>query len=259
MNAKNRNKMKKVFLTTLVLLITYAVKAQTNDKVLFIVSNAKFYGESEIPTANHFAEIIQPYDVLHKAEFSIDFMSPEGGKVYVGYIDESVPLEKKYLDDVDFMNKMKHTKKPSAITISDYKAVYYVGGGAAMFGVPENKEIQKMVMELYEEHDGIVSAVCHGSAGIVNLKTKDGKYLFEGKKVNGYPDMFETMDDEYYENFPFSIEQTIKERGGDFQFSDKGWDGFMVYDGRLITGQDPTAAGLIAEKLVEMLKNAISN
>lgn len=251
--------MKKVFLTTVVLLITFSAIAQTNDKVLFIVSNAKFYGESEIPTANHFAEIVQPFDVLRKAEFSIDFMSPEGGKVYVGYIDDSVPLEKKYLEDVDFMNEMKHTKKPSEVEISDYKAVYYVGGGAAMFGVPENMEIQKLVMELYEEHDGIVSAVCHGSAGIVNLKTKEGKYLFAGKKVNGYPDMFESMDDEYYENFPFSIQQIIVERGGDFQFSENGWDGFMVSDGRLITGQDPSAAGLIAEKLVEMLNNKMNN
>ena len=251
--------MKKVFLVSLVLLITLSAVAQTNDKILFIVSNAKFYGESKIPTANHFAEIVQAYEVLRNAEFSIDFMSPEGGKVYVGYIDDSVPLEKKYLDDEDFMNQLKHTKKPSDIAITDYKAVYYVGGGAAMFGVPENKEIQKLVMELYEEHNGIVTAVCHGSAGIVNLKTKDGKYLFAGKKVNGYPDMFEAKDDEYYKNFPFSIQQIIVERGGDFKFSEKGWDGFMVSDGRLITGQDPTAAGLIAEKLVEMLNKRISN
>ena len=54
--------------------------------------------------------------------------------------------------------------------------------------------------------------------------------------------------------FPFSIQEIIKERGGDFQFSEEGWDGFMVSDGRLISGQDPSAAGLVAEKVIETLE-----
>ena len=65
---------------------------------------------------------------------------------------------------------------PLEINASKYKAVQYIGGGGAMFGVPENKEIQSIVMEVYEKHNGIISSVCHGSAGIVNLKTEDGKY-----------------------------------------------------------------------------------
>lgn len=41
------------------------------------------------------------------------------------------------------MNALKNTKSPSEINASKYKAVQYIGGGSAMFGVPENKEIQK--------------------------------------------------------------------------------------------------------------------
>ena len=33
-----------------------------------------------------------------------------------------------------------------------------------MFGVPENEGIQKIVMQIYEAQEGIVAAVCHGSA-----------------------------------------------------------------------------------------------
>ena len=46
----------------------------------------------------------------------------------------------------------------------------------------------------------------------------------------------------------------IKERGGNFDYSKKGWDGFYQVDGRLITGQDPTAASKVAEKIVETLQ-----
>ncbi len=225
-----------------------------SDRILFIVSNAHFYGNSDIPTANHFSEIVQPYEVFKKAGYAIDFVSPEGGAIPIGYISTSDSLQKRYIYDNDFMDALETTKTPNEIKASDYKAVYYGGGGAAMFGVAENEAIQKIVMELYERHNGVVSAICHGTAGIVNLKMQDGTYLVADKKVNGFPDIFENKDAEYYRTFPFSIQEIIKERGGDFQFSKEGWDGFMVADGRLISGQDPSAAGLVAEKVIETLQ-----
>lgn len=227
---------------------------ESAERILFIVSNAHFYGDSNIGASNHFSEIVQAYEVFKKAGYAIDFVSPEGGAIPIGYISTSDSLQKKYIYDNDFMDNLETTKKPNEVKASDYKAVYYGGGGAAMFGVAENQAIQKIVMELYEQHNGIVSAICHGTAGIVNLKTKDGEYLFAGKKVNGFPDIFENKDAAYYKTFPFSIQEIIKERGGNFQFSEEGWDGFMVADGRLISGQDPSAAGSVAEKVIETLQ-----
>lgn len=254
------NIMRHLFCVAILLLVIYIeveahkiTTSQAGDKILFIVSNAHFYGDSDLNTANHFAEIVFPYDKLIKAGYTVDFVSPEGGAIPLGYIQTSDPLIKQYLYDNDFMDLLESTKKPSDIQPADYKAVYYGGGGAAMFGVPENKAIQKIVMNIYEQQQGIISAVCHGSAGLVNLKTKDGQHLVAGKKVNGFPDMFENMKANYYKTFPFSIEQAIQKNGGDFQYSKEGWDGFVVADGRLITGQDPTSAALVADKLIELL------
>lgn len=224
------------------------------DRILFIVSNAHFYGDSDINASNHFSEIVHAYEVFEKAGYAIDFVSPEGGAIPIGYINTSDSLQKKYIYDNDFMDDLEQTKKPNEIKASDYKGVYYGGGGAAMFGVAENTEIQNIVMKLYEEQKGIVSTICHGTAGIVNLKTKNGKYLVSGKVVNGFPDAFENMEADYYKTFPFSIQQKIIERGGDFQFSEEGWDDFMVTDGRLITGQDPSSAASVARKVVGTLQ-----
>lgn len=232
-----------------------SVIAPQTERILFIVSNAHFYGDSDIGAANHFSEIVQAYEVFKRGGYTIDFVSPDGGAIPIGYISTSDSLQKKYIYDNTFMDALETTKKPSEIKASDYKAVYYGGGGAAMFGVAENEAIQNIVIALYED-GGIVSTICHGTAGIVNLKTKDGAYLVAGKKVNGFPDAFENMEAAYYKTFPFSIEQKIIERGGDFKFSEEGWDGFYQVDGRLITGQDPSAASMVAEKVIETLKQS---
>lgn len=223
-------------------------------KVLFILSNANFYGDSKIKAYNHFSEIILPYDEFKKAGYMVDFVSPKGGAIPIGYLDDSNTTQNKYLADLEFMTLLKTTKSPSQIDASDYKAVFYGGGGAAMFGVPENKAIQNIAMNVYEENNGIVSAVCHGSAGLAHLKTKDGNYLVAGKKVNGFPDKFESMNKPYYATFPFSIEQKLKENGGNFTYSEEGWDDFSVADGRLITGQDPTAARSVAKEVIKALE-----
>jgi putative intracellular protease/amidase len=226
----------------------------SNERILFIVSNAHYYGDTDRNTSNHFSEIVHAYDVFAKAGYTIDFVSPKGGAIPIGYINTSDSLQKQYLYDNDFMDDLEHTKKPSQIRASEYLAVYYGGGGAAMFGVPENPQIQNIAMQVYEEQKGIISTICHGTAGIVHLKTKDGSYLVSGKKVNGFPDAFENMEAAYYKTFPFSIQQIITKRGGDFQFSSEGWDDFMITDGRLITGQDPSAAASVAKKVVETLQ-----
>mgnify|MGYP001796831716 FL=1 len=226
---------------------------EPKEKILFVVSNQHTYGTSEINAANHFAEIVLAYDEFQKAGYQIDFVSPEGGAIPIGYLNTSDPLEKQYLYDFEFMNLLKTTKNPNEIDPATYRAVYYGGGGAAMFGVPENQIIQNISMSIYEENGGVVSAICHGAAGLVNLKLKDGTYLYAGKKVNGFPDRFERMDASYYQEFPFSIEQILTERGGNYSYSEEGWDNYFVVDDRLITGQDPTAAASVAQKVIEAL------
>ena len=123
-----------------------------------------------------------------------------------------------------------------------------------MFGVPENGELQKLTMTIYEEHNGIISSVCHGTAGIVNLKIKDGKYLVSGKRINGYPDSFENHDAEYFKLFPFHIQKTIEERGGTFIFSPRNTVHVEV-QGNLITGQNYLSSRPVALKIIESLKN----
>lgn len=227
----------------------------TGDNILFILSNAAFYGTSDLPTGNSFSEIVNAYDTFKKAGYAVDFVSPKGGSVPLSYINTSDALAKKYVYDSDLMYALKNTKNPEEIVAKNYKAVHYVGGGGAMFGVPENEAIQKIAMTIFEEHNGIISSVCHGTAGIVNLKTKDGTYLYQGKIVNGYPDSFENKEADYFKHFPFLIQQTIEERGGIFKFSSKRNVSHVEVQGNLITGQNYLSSKAVALKIIENLKN----
>ena len=60
------------------------------------------------------------------------------------------------------------------------------------------------------------------------------------------------------QTFPFSIEQKLKDNGANFEYSKEGWDDFSIADGRLITGQDPTAARSVAKKVIQTL-NTLNN
>ena len=222
------------------------------QRILFVTSNQHYYGSTKLSTANHFEEVIVPYDFFTKAGFLVDIVSPKGGAIPVGYINTSDSLQKKYLYDGWFMDKLEHTRQPSEIIPENYAAIFYSGGGAAMFGVAEDTAIQKIARKIYN-NNGIISAICHGTAGIAYLTDEQGNSLYAGRKITGYPDFHENKEMEYYKAFPFSIDKAIKANKGNFVFSQKNKDGFYVVDGRFVTGQDPSAAAKLATEVISIL------
>lgn len=226
---------------------------QHGSKILFITSNQHTYGDTTLNTANHFAEIVVAYDIFKKHGYVVDFVSPSGGAIPLGYIETSNKIQKDHLYNADFMGLLKNTLKPGQIRAADYKAVYYSGGGAAMFGVADNPALQDIAVTVYE-NGGIISAVCHGTAGLAHLKNSDGMAIFANRKVTGFPDIFEDTKAAYYKTFPFSIGNEISKHGGNFVYSQKWGDSFHVVDGNLITGQDPSSTAVVAEQVIMAIR-----
>lgn len=234
-------------------LSTSFFSALSQNKVLFVVSNQDYYGSSTIRTANHFGEIVVPYDVFTKAGFIVDFISPKGGAIPVGYINASDSIHKKYMYDNFFMNKLRNTKKPTEIVPKNYNVIFYGGGGAAMFGVAENTPIQDLARQIHDKK-GVVAAICHGTAGLAYLKDKNGKSLYSGRKITGFSDKFEEREEEYYKTFPFSIDQTIRKNEGNFIHAENLGEGFYVVDGHFVTGQDPSSARKMTSEIIALIE-----
>lgn len=228
---------------------------KSGRRILFIVGNAHNYGNSTISTGNSFSEIAIAYHTFETLGYRVDFVSPKGGSIPLGYINTSDSLQKSCLYNQDFMYLLENTKSPDEIDFKNYKAVHYIGGGSAMYEIPENEAIQRIAMNVYEENMGIVSSVCHGTAGIVNLKTKDGKFLVSGKRISGYPDSWEKHDGEYFKHFSFLIQKTIEERGGTFKFSSQNAP-YVEQDGRIVTGQNFQSSNGVALKVIELIEKS---
>ena len=229
------------------------VSNQTVDKVLLILSSASFQGDSELPAGNSFSEVAIAYSGYQKAGYHVDILTPLGGVAPLAYINPSDSFQLESLYNSDFMYALKNTHKPSEINPNDYQIVQFTGGSAPIFDLPQNREIQRIAMHIYEKNEGVIAAVCHGTAAIVNFKTSDGKYLVAGKNVNGYPDSHERKDLPHYEQYPFILETVMKEHGGNFRHSEVGTP-HMEVDGRLVTGQNFQSSKMVTEKSVEVLK-----
>ena len=138
---------------------TKQASAQNGVRVLFIVSNAHFHGNSKLPAGASFPEIVNAYHSFKQAGYTVDFISPEGGAVPLAYIDTSNELYKAHLYDNDLMFALKHTKQANQLLAKDYRAVHYIGGSNAMYGVADNADISRLVMDIYEQHQGIISGM----------------------------------------------------------------------------------------------------
>lgn len=248
-------RMKKVYTLFVLFIVLIGVNGSSfaQHKILFVTSNQHFYGNTTISTSNHFEEIVVPYDVFAKAGYQVDFISPKGGAIPIGYITTSDSLQKRYLYDAWFMDQLEHTFKPNEVVAEDYAAIFYSGGGAAMFGVAQDLTIQQLARSIYT-NNGVVSTICHGTAGIAYLKDEKGKSLYAGRRITGYPDQFENRERDYYKTFPFSIDEAIRKNEGQFVYSQEAGDGFFVVDGRFVTGQDPSSAAKVATEVVKLLR-----
>jgi len=231
---------------------------QHGKRILFIVSNNNFHADSNLKAGASFSELINAYHEFKLAGYTVDFMSPEGGAISLAYLDTSIPLQKKYIYDGQFMNALEHTKPPTDIIAKNYRAVHYIGGSNAMYGVHDNAEIAKITMEIYEKHNGIVSSVCHGTAGIADLKTSDGQFLVAGKRISGYPTEFENTKASYYQHFPFSMTNRLRQHGAKFEIGAQNKP-YMIKDGRIITGQNHLSSALVAKEIIATLNQLDSN
>lgn len=218
-------------------------------KVLFVVTSHGELGNTGKPTGYYLSEVTHPWSVVSQS-FEIDVVSPKGGKPPVDGFDLSDPVNKKYWEDSAWQKKMDNTLSPSQVNPAAYAAIYYAGGHGAMWDFPDNKGLAAIAETIYK-NGGIVASVCHGPAGLVNLKREDGNFLLAGKNFDCFTNEEETLNGT--QNIvPFMLQSVLQERGGNFE-GGKPWSDTVVVDGRLVTGQNPMSALSLGKKLVEVL------
>lgn len=163
------------------------------------------------------------------------------------------PANKLFWENADVQRKLQHTLTPEQVNPADYTAIFYAGGHGTMWDFADNTKLAQIAAQIYE-NDGVVSAVCHGPSGLVNIKLSNGKYLVDGKRVNAFTNEEETAAK--LENVvPFLLEAKLRERGADFRKSGL-WQEHVESDQRVVTGQNPASAKKVGETVLQLLQNA---
>lgn len=250
--------MRKVLLITASILLAIAGSTgfaqQTNKnmkaKILFVVTSHDTKGSTGEKTGYYLAEVSHPWKVLTDAGYEIDFVSPKGGNPPVDGFDLSDPENKEFWENEYYHQKITHSLKPSEVKADEYVGIFYAGGHGAMWDLPENKEIAQIAAKIYEKN-GVVAAVCHGPAGLVNIQLSNGSYLVAGKKINGFSNEEEELV-KLTKVVPFLLEDQLKSRGGIYEKS-APWQEHVTVDGRLITGQNPQSAKAVGEAIKKAL------
>lgn len=220
-------------------------------KILIVLTNMEKYKNNEIPTGVWLGELIHFYEEIKNYGFEADFISPKGGYVPID------PYSMKFMSNIDykwygnneFINKaLSNTLKPSDVKAEDYFAIYYTGGHGVLWDFPDNVEIQNIAMSIYNS-GGYILAVCHGVAGLLNIKNKDGEYLIKNKKITGFSDTEEFLSQKK-NKVPFSTELELRKRGAIYN-KKRFFKSYAISDSRIITGQNPWSPKEVAKLLLD--------
>jgi putative intracellular protease/amidase len=219
-------------------------------KVLFIISSSE--------TAFWLSEVTHPYWHLTERDVQVDFASPRGGKVVFDhysdpYFEKSMEpndlVSKGFLADKKTVATLENTLELSEVNLSQYDAIHVAGGRGATFDLFPNEDVAK-ALEYFWSKGKVVGAICHGAIALGNIPDR-----IRGRNVTGF--MLEA-DKQLQAMFGTGFiiphyPQTVLEEAGAVYTSGKPYFPRVIVDGRLITGQDQSAASEYALTLLHMM------
>jgi putative intracellular protease/amidase len=231
------------------------------NRILAIVTNVGEYEKVGYRTGLWLGELTHFLDVVEEAGYRVDIASPNGG--YVPIDPESLMLQEmghavglpgkvheRYKDRA-FMDRLTNTTKVGDASAADYDAIYMTGGHGVCFDFPKSTALAQLTARMFEAGK-VVSAVCHGPAGLLEVKV-GGDYLVRGKKLTGFSWAEEGLA-KREDAVPYSLEDELKKRGASYEKSSIPFKSYVVEDGLLITGQNPASAAGVGEAVVKKLK-----
>lgn len=218
-------------------------------RILFVLSGHAAMGGGK-PAGCYFPEMVHPYFVMEKRGVEVDFTTPgENGPALTG-TDVKDPALVTLLSDAGAMDRILAAPLPQTIDADKYDAVFYTGGHGGMFDFPGNADLIAISEHIFGK-GGLVTAMCHGPAGLINLKAPSGEYLIKGLGVTGYSRAEEIFYDTLLD-IPFVLESRLTAHGAVYSCYGVN-QGYVVNSGQVITGQNPMSSQLVAVTIADAM------
>ena len=163
------------------------VRAMASQKIAIALTNHRTLGDTGKPTGFWLSEMTHPYFVFRHAALEVDLISPKGGLAPIDPKSEHLkdPENREFMENPELKAKLEKTRPASSLDPNDYAAVFFAGGHGTMWDFPDSEPLTSLARSIYEKA-GVVGAVCHGPAALVNLKLSDDRYLVAGKELTAF-------------------------------------------------------------------------
>lgn len=224
----------------------------TQKRALIVVTSHAQLGDTGKPTGYYLPEVAHPYAALVARGIEVDIASIAGGTAPLdpSSLQLTDPVNKHFWETPATRAKLEQTQALHQIDPGRYQAVLFAGGHGTMWDFPKNPEVQRITAAIYEA-GGVVAAVCHGPAALVDVKLPSGQYLVAGRQVAAFSDAEEEAAG-LTKVMPFLLQSTLEQRGARYSKAAL-WKAHVQVDGRLVTGQNPASAAGVGAAVATLL------
>ena len=228
-------------------------------KILMVLTSHDTLGNTGRKTGFWLEELAAPYYAFLDAKAEIVLASPRGGQPPLDPKSNEpsfqTDLTRRFEADTVATALLANTVRLDSVSEGDFDAVFYPGGHGPLWDLAEDPNSIQLI-ESFLAAGKPTALVCHAPGVLRHVKKPDGTPLVEGKNVTGFTNTEEEAVGLTHV-VPFLVEDVLKANGGLYSKGDD-WASYVVSDGLLITGQNPTSSSEAAKVLVEKLnqKNA---
>ncbi|MEU4202850.1 type 1 glutamine amidotransferase domain-containing protein [Streptomyces sp. NPDC045456] len=219
-------------------------------KVLFVLTSHEVLGRTGSPTGFHLGETAVPWHRLRADGHTVDFVSVRGGRPPVVGHDPADPAQRAFMADPDGGGRLSRTPRPEQVEPGDYAGVLYVGGHGTMWDFRGHPVLHAIGRQVYES-GGVLAAICHGPAVLVDLTLSDGSHLVAGRELTAFSNASESMRG-LADVVPFPLQTALEEAGASFSAAPDR-SPHVVVSGRLVTGQNPQSSAELGDRMAALL------
>lgn len=224
---------------------------ERRGRVLAVLSSTARFDQERRKGGYELTELSRAYWVFVANGYEVDIASPRGGSPPQVLDEDLIDADYAFLNDPAAQAKLAATIALADVDPARYDAVYFVGGKGAMFDFPGNADIARIVRDIHPR--GVVGAVCHGPAALLDLTLADGTPLLQGRRVTGFSNAEELfLIEDARTAFPFLLQDALAGQSAGFVEGPMYLDN-TVSDGGVVTGQNPWSTWSVAEAMVRAL------
>lgn len=203
------------------------------------------------------SEMTAPYYAFLNAWMEVDVASIKGGPIPVEPVSLRWPLisppDRRYLNDQDFMSRVKRSFDLEYVDIEAYDIVFLAGGWGAAYDFAQSEVLGEQISRAYAS-GAVVGGVCHGPLGLIPAKAPDGSPLVKGRRISAVTD--KQIEELGIDFTPMHPERDLRAAGADFEAETAFRDFFgnhVVVDGRIVTGQNQNSGAETAHRMMEVV------